>query len=677
MLSAKRMREHAALFAALLGVVALVSGLSVGVLGYVARSADEGIRSGLAARTGSDRAYRVALPLAEDAAAQDAAVRRGIDEALGGQPADVHRTISGKVDVNVIVGGVQQLSRRSILLSIADLADVADLVDGTWPGGPEQVTLQATGAERLGVATGDRILIDDTVVDIVGTWQVRDKLDPRWMGELLITEGTDELDAGPIVIDEALWPRVDVDPRVRWTVVPGIETMTAGQLATIVDSWDRIGTTWRQDLGIPLTGLEKGGRFKRTALELGSRVDALQAIEPVVLLLLAAIALVTLAELGRLLTTTRSDELALLWSRGASAADLGRATAGEVAIAAGAGAALGTAGALGVLMLLTGPEASQATGAALVIVPIVVTAAAVAMVAGSAWRSGRRQTVRDPSDAAGRSRRLAGPGAVLLTAGAAALAVWQLQLYGSPLTPSREGGTDVDPIAVLAPALTLVAIVLLALVLFPRVARLAEAATRRAPITRILAARTVARRVALVAAPIVVVAVTCATIVIAAGYARTWSTSFERTSELRTGAEIHATSGLGGLRAGALDALAALDAVDGVAPVDLQTLQLGTDTGSLVAVSPPAFRDQATTASGALDTAAVADAFRVELPGPAIPAGAASVQLTATSQGFAVPPAVTLLLEDRDGVLRSVPLEDLDDVGPDPVGEVAGRMLRS
>ena len=83
---------------------------------------------------------------------------------------------------------------------------------------------------------------------------------------------------------------------------------------------------------------------------------------------------------------------------------------------------------------------------------------------------------------------------MVLSRPAAALSVWQLRLYGSPLTPTADGGTDVDPIAVVAPALSLVAVVLLALLLFPRVASLDELATTRAGVARILAARTVARR---------------------------------------------------------------------------------------------------------------------------------------------------------------------------------------
>jgi hypothetical protein len=662
----KRMREHATLFAALLGVAALVSGLSVGVVGFLARSADEGVRSGLAARAGTDLALRASIPLDADAPAQDAEVRAAIEDTMRGLPAEVTRMVTSKLGIRTIDGGVPSIERRAVLYSIADLPDHATIIDGAWPVGAGQVTLHEAGAERLGVVPGDHLLLDGLDVEVAGVWQLDDPLDPRWLGDPLLTEGRNGVDLGPVVIDESLWPELDTDPRARWTIVPDGSRFTASDLTTILDGWAHVHQEWRESLASSLTGLEKQGRFKRTAQDLTTRVDALRAIEPVVLLLLGAIALVTLAELGRLLTTTRSTELALLWSRGASALDIGTTTAGEVLLAAGTGAILGTGAAVGVLVAATGPEAPAATGAALIAVPVAVTIAAVLIVAGSAFRSARRHTVRDPGEAAGRARRLAGPGVVILAAAAAALSVWQLQLYGSPLTPAADGGTQVDPIAVLAPALAMVAIVLLALVVFPRVAALDELATRRASVPRILAARTVARRLQLVAAPIVVVAVSVATLVVAAGYATTWSESFQRTSELRTGSDIHASVGSPGLDTQTIAAIAALPGVDAVAPIDLQTLQLGSDTGSIVAVAPDALRTLASTASGSFDRDAVADAMALDMPGPVLGDGATHVELTVSLRDFAERPVVSLQLADARGVLHEVTLRDAREAGPDP-----------
>src|SRR5690606_40608804 len=96
----------------------------------------------------------------------------------------------------------------------------------------------------------------------------------------------------------------------------------------------------------------KSGRLKNTVADLGARVDGLRAIEPVVLLLLAAAALVALLELGRLLASNRAREIALLWARGRGSTETGAWAGIEASIAAALGAAAGLgAGAL-VLALL-------------------------------------------------------------------------------------------------------------------------------------------------------------------------------------------------------------------------------------------------------------------------------------------------------------------------------------
>jgi len=664
-LSGKRMREHAALFAALLGVVALVSGLSVGLIGFLGQSADDGVRSGLASRAGADLALRASISLDPvDAAGQDAEVRAAIASSMGGLTVTVDRIVSGRVKSSVTVDGVLQPQHRAGVFSIPDLPERATLVDGAWPETPEEISVQADGAARLGVGPGDTVRLGDADLTITGTWRATNHLDPRWLGDELLLGGADKVDYGPFVVDETVWPRLDSDPRGRWTIIPDSATLTAADLTAITESWNRIGTEWRGQVNYELISLEKQGRFKRTALELLTRVDGLRAIQPVVLLLLTAIALVTLAELGRLLTTTRSTEIALLWSRGASALDIGRSTAVEAGIAAIAGAALGTGVALAVLAGLMTPEAVGTIGPAVWIVPTAVTLAAVLVVAGSAVRSARRQTVRDPGDGAGRARRLAGPGVVVLAAAAAALSVWQLRLYGSPLTPTSDGGTDVDPVAVLAPALTLVAVVLLALVLFPRVASLDELATRHARVPRILAARTVARRLQLVAAPIVVVAVASSTLVVASAYAATWSDSFQRTSELRTGGPLHAYTGFQGLDVDAITGLRSRPGVDGVAPVELQNLQVGSDYGSIVAATPAAIARVATPASGTFDRTAVAAALKTDVPGPTLPDGASALTLTTLQTGFAAAPAVGAQISDGYGVLWQVDLGPASDAGP-------------
>ncbi|CAN5285491.1 hypothetical protein BH11ACT3_BH11ACT3_15340 [soil metagenome] len=661
MLFGKRLREHVALFAAVLGVVALLSGLSLGMMGALTRAATDGVRHELAQRAGPDLALRATLTLDPESDRQDREVRAAIANTFRSDgdkiSLSVDRTVASLAFAQIPVEGVAGAGpeRKVEVLSVPDFASRATLVDGAWATQPDEITAQADAAELLGVAVGDSFLVGKLPVTLVGTWRIDDYLDPRWLGDSLIVDGRDDTGFGPMIVDESVWSTIDGSPRARWTILPDVERITASQLADSVVDWKGISTSWRGQVNSNLVSLEQQGRFTRTALELNVRVEGLRAIEPVALLLLAAIGLVTLVELSRLLTTTRAAETALLWSRGASAVDVARTTAIEVGIAALGGAVIGTGAAVGFLLLTGAANALRSLAALLIVVPVGIVALAVLAFTISAFRSAQRQTVRDPVDASGRARRLVGPGLLVLVAGAAGLAVWQLRLYGSPVTPTEEGGSAIDPIAVVAPALTLVAVVLAALVLFPVVAAFGERRGRHVGITRLLAARTVARNSALVAAPIVVVAVTCGALVIAAGYSATWSDSFSRTTELRAGSDVHVTA-QDGITTAAIDAADEVAGVTSSTPVELQDLHLNTDSGSIVAVAPDAFA--ASSASDAVDRGTIADSMRADVPSPLLAADASRAELTVTASGFATPPTVSLWLSDVEGVLRSVPTEE-------------------
>ncbi len=661
MLSAKRLREHLVLFAAVLGVVALLSGLGLGIVGALTHAATEGVRDELATRAGSDLALRATLTLEADADRQDREVRAAIARSFRSDgseiPLAVDRTVAGLAFAQVADPDVPGpgIERKVEALSVPGFTERATLVDGTWADTPDEVVVQAEAADELGIAVGDAFLLGRVPVTLAGTWRIDDYLDPRWLGNTLIVNGVDDTGLGPVIVDESLWATLDSSPRARWTIVPDRESITASQLAASVPAWDAVRSDWRGEVASDLTSLEQQGRFKRTALELGIRVDGLRAIEPVALLLLAAIGLVTLIELARLLTTTRAAEIALLWSRGASALDVARTTALETGIAALCGAALGTGLAIAALLAGGAGDVLATLTVLIVAVPVGVAAVAVLAFTVSALRSARRQTVRDPSEASGRARRLVGPGLLVLVAGAAALSVWQLRLYGSPVTPTDEGGSEIDPIAVVAPALALVAVVLAALVLFPVLAGFDERLGRRVGITQLLAARTVARDLALVAAPIVVVAVTCAALVIAAGYAATWSDSFTRTTALRTGSDVH-VSARDGLSTTTIDAIGQLPGVTSSAPLEVQDLQLGTDSGSIVAATPEALVRSASV-TDAIDREGMAEAMAGDVPGPLLAADAATVELTVRTTAFATPPTVTMWISDASGVLRPLPAD--------------------
>jgi len=639
--------------AAVAAVAAVVTAASFAVVGALAVSADAGVRLGLASRSGADLALRASIPLASDPSTQDGQVRAAIARSFHALsvPPQVTRTISAEVPLRTATASGEE--RAGLVVSIPGLQTAAELEAGRWPASADEVTMQADAAERLDAGPGDILTIDGTQVTLVGVWAVADALDPRWLGDAQVLSGRGSR-VGPVVVDETLWVSfADAEPAAQWTIVPDASHLTAADLALIVPAWSRLTSDWRgqvDDLGT----IGKTGGLAMTATAMQERVDGMRAIEPVVLLLLLAASLVTLAELSRLLAADRGAEIALLWSRGRSGAE-GAVSGGiEVGGIAALGAVVGAAAGVATVALIGG-DASVLAHPAVVAVPVSVIAASAMFGALTTLRASRPDARAGAAE--GRTRRLAGPGAAVLVSAAAAVSVWQLRLYGTPVTPLADGTTGIDPIAVVAPAVALVAFVLLGLLVFPVIARLAERAAAGGTVTRMLASRGVARRLPRVAALVVVVAVAAGTVALAAAYTGTWSSAFDRTSALRAGADVSVVAVRGGLDDAQLDTLVALPGASDVAPVQSSGMQLSDETGSLVAVAPDAFAELATSAGGALDPAAVADAIRGDVASVAVPEAVDSLVVRAHADGFAIDPDLSLQFVDDRGRLMRVTAE--------------------
>lgn len=654
-----RLREQAGWFAALLLTAALVAGLSAGITLALDREATAGVRAGFADGAGAALALRVGLPRSTDPREQDAQVRAMIERRFAPVTADyaVDRTVAGEVALADEFGSL----RRVTALSLDDAVSRLDLVAGALPDGPDGVLVQADTAAAFELVPGDAIEVDDTALVVAGVWRARDRQDPRWLGDPLVEGGRSATSVGLLIVDESLWDVWDADPVARWTVVPDIGALDVADLDAVASAWRGLHRGWEGEEG-GLRGLAKSGRLLQTVQDAESAVAAFRAVQPVALLLLGAVAVVLLAELARLLTVLRATETALLWSRGASAGRLAARAAGETLLVAVAGGALGVGIALTVLVVGS-PGAEPLTLSALpaLLVPVTATAAVAAVAVGIATgRSALRATVRDGSATGARGRRAAGGGILALVAAAAALSVWQLRLYGSPVTPTAAGGRAVDPVAVVAPVLALVALVLAAVVALPTVARLAERAARDAPAPRLLATRSLARRASLLVAPVVAVALGTGSLVLAAGYEHTWRSAFELAGALATGSDLRATAAAPGIPASAVDALRADADVEGLAVAEQAPLQFGSDTGTIVSVAPDALAAAGTRFEGSFDPVAVADALRLAPVGPLVPADADRLELTLEVEGLATAPSVALVVRDASGIIRTLTLERAD-----------------
>lgn len=650
MLSLQRTRAHAGLIVGLLGVVALVAGLLSGMAGFVAASALDGARTILASAPDDAGGVLVGIRLTADGAeAQDAAVRQGIAEQLGGAPLVIVRT--------VVSEGIrlQGSGTRALLLSDATIAQRAALDEGAWPSAPGQTALQADAAALLGLVTGDVVAVpaaDGQSIDleIVGLWRATDPRAVDWLADPLVARGGDGRTVGPFVIVEQQWAAIETRPIARWSVAPDAASIRPPQIDAIARGLPELAGALDDDPRTGGSGVTVDGGLAVTIAQLQRAAVAVSGITPVPIVLIVGVGLAAILELARLLVGVRRDESALLRSRGASARDLTLAAAAEWLVISVPAAVVGAL--IGALVADGAPDP-------LVVAPIALAVAASASAVGVivTARDARTPLRRDTLTDSGRGRRVAGLGLLVGALAAAGVSVGQFRLYGSPLVPTVDGGLAVDPLAVLAPTLALGATAVVAVALLEPLARLAaRAGRRRTALAPALAARQVARRAAVYATPVLLLSLAVGGLGVAAAYDATWSRSGLAARQLTLGADVRVTAvTLDAATRGALAGLASS------MPVLAADLQLGDDAVSLLALDAASLAGVASPASGAVGGPAIAAALgadqasSVDALAVIVPSGttALTAQLTTTPADAAVDVAFWLI-DSAGAVERAV-----------------------
>jgi hypothetical protein len=640
MLLLKRMRQRASVFVALFVVAAIGSALLVGIVGMLNAAEADGVRAQLRDRSGADRVLELSLRSEPDAAAQNARV-----EALAGRiftdgdrvlPVDVTRTIVSDSPVSLSIGV------KAFVASVPDLDSHAALVEGEWPQSPGEASVQADAASALGIAPGDELDVGEAHVVVTGLWRVSEPLDPRWVSDPLFLDGHSGVVLGPIVVAEDELPTVAATTNTRWAIVPRVEPLRAGDLDLFLTSWSGISDSLRADGGFNVNSLHLDGRFATVATTIQSNVNALGAVAPVALLIVASLTILTIVELARLLATVRSAEYLLFWSRGDTVLALTLTAAAEAASVTFIGAALGTALAT---VLVGQPPLGWAAPVAVALVASTVFAVTTAGASRTISRGGS-------GEESGRSARITGVAAPVLVTVGAVISTWQLLLYGSPLSPTRDGGTKVDPIAVIAPALGLLALVAIATTVLPLVGRLLDRAAARST-GRALVVRTLARRTRLFVAALVLCALATGQLTIAAAYAQTWDAAYSTATALRAGSNLTIEDLHSPLTEDVLQQVVDTEGVDAVAPVYSEPVSVGATRASMVAITPRALTLLATDATGLFDPADAATQIALPPTGPTIPHGARELMVTVESD-TAEPVELTLVIADELGMQREV-----------------------
>ncbi|UJP10861.1 hypothetical protein L2X99_04305 [Microbacterium sp. KUDC0406] len=211
-----------------LALIALLVALLVAALGGLDALADRMISEGaaqmLADAEPDARSVRVVADQAEDAEAQDAAVRDAISSAFSGADVVVSRRVAATMPVTTDAGQTFRLG----LLDDERAPDLATLEEGTWPASDTQIALAGAAADRQGLAIGSKVTMfdpltpdeDGIALTVVGIWTPDDPADAAWQGDPSVVSGESDGATGPAVIAAGALDDLPDPPVVTWEVAP-------------------------------------------------------------------------------------------------------------------------------------------------------------------------------------------------------------------------------------------------------------------------------------------------------------------------------------------------------------------------------------------------------------------------------------------------------------------------
>ncbi|MEV8127982.1 FtsX-like permease family protein [Streptomyces sp. NPDC085944] len=687
-----RARAHRLLLAAALLTVLLTTTVLATLTAYSGAVGDAALRHALAdPRTGAEAALIVKADVpAGQRSAADRAVREGAARTFDGLPFTVRTLVrSGPYALPASLRPGTGRSDNPDLTFFAALDPKQVRVEeGRMPGsgaedpdGAVEVAVPVAAAERVGVATGDRLTLTDRLdgpavrVVVSGLYRPADAGSPYWRLDDLGGRGVKEggfTTYGPLLAP----PEVLSEGRVGagssgWLVTADYASLTTGRTESLAEA-ARGGMAWLREQKV-LSGTTAATTDLPAILErLDRSLEVSRSTLLVIALQLVLLACGALLLVARLLSVERAGELRLLRARGASRGRLAAGSALEALLLAVPALVCAPLLAGELVRLLAGQGAlarirlgwEPAAGGS----GTVWLVAAVAALGCTLAVTLPALTLAPETDGGGRSRALPG----WLRAGAdvgllviAGIAYWQLdqQTSAGPAGDADEAGVlGVDPLFVATPALALLAGTVLALRLLPLVARLAE---RRAASGRGLAAALagwqLSRRPMRGAGPVLLLVLAVALGTMAIGQGASWSRSQDDQADFRAGAPIRVqASGTPG--PGRTDLIAGVPGVAEVAPAARSEISLSGDrTATVLALDTSHAADLMLMRPDLADESPRAllagMAPREPSKGARIPAGTARLALTAaltvpdTAPASAGPRSadVTVTVEDRWG----------------------------
>ena len=665
----RRSRARAPLVLALGALVLVASAVLTGLSGWTELSGSEGLRDYLGSARGDDAALllRTRLGDAEQSTSADDLFSRE----LAGLPVVLSRSVT--TAPRPVVGAAAGAEPPTVrLAALADLSAHARVTRGRWAttstsgttsgatSGVTPVAVPVAAAEALDLDVGDSLSVQDAPPLVVAAlWEPRRRDDPL-LGALATGTSAAASALGPLVVPEEALARLS--PYVGWTVTADARTIAPGDIGALTRAVERLPEAFDRADGVTVSGSLATGGLGDTLRTLDRSETAASAVRPVPTIVIAAITLLMLVQLARVLALQRRSETALVRSRGASGAQLARLSLVEAAALSVPAAGVGAGAAAAVLLALGGSV--QLVGW---LTALAVALTATVVVAAPGLRAAREGADRQLVNDSGRARAVTAAATLLLAVAAAAVATWRFRSLGSAVFLDRDGTPRTDPLAVTAPALVLVATSLVCVAVFVVGAGVVERLVpRRRGLDLVLGARQVARRTASYGVIVLLLGVSLGAVGLAAAYAPTRSAGQERVDALAGGAavdvELPARDPLSAAvyadtLAGTLARVQALEQVDEVLPVQRREVTLGTTSAGLLGASSDGLADVLDPAVADLGAALAPTVTRPI--GVALPPGTSrlTLRLAVEARGTStreVALATALWLQSPDGSLAQV-----------------------
>ena len=399
--------------------------------------------------------------------------------------------------------GVDRESDLVVFRFFTEMEDRTEIVTGAWPGESGelvQVAILEEVGSALDLEVGDTFDVisrrDENAIysiEVSGLYRVLDASDAYWLEDELDLNGVSRSVSfttyGPLVVTDNVYFETVArsTSTLRWSTLPNHELIDVEDVGPMLGRLD--------DLDKQLNGGRPVGNEMRIETDLAPILRQTQrsllVTRSAVLILtlqLAVLAGYALLLSAGLLAETRQLETDTLRARGASPRQLlGMATMEGLfltvpalligpPLAAWALRIFNTTGPLAGIGLGIEPTVTATSWALAGLAAVGCVLAIVIPTHRSAKRRGSIRAAQGRQETSSMARR-AGIDIALLAI--AAVGIWQLARYGTPLTQSIQGRLGVDPLLVAAPALALTAGAILSIRALPLLAHLAERAVSR------------------------------------------------------------------------------------------------------------------------------------------------------------------------------------------------------